>query len=105
MSMQRGVTIDQIKAWLFPILLGIFGTYLWQDVREIKTDIKKLIAQSNIDKTRIDNLERQVFSRGSIFRTSESEPLEKKNHPNQELVSSLFCTDYRKKKQYDIELV
>ena len=31
------------------------------DVNEIKADVKALMAQSNIDKTRIDNLERQVY--------------------------------------------
>lgn len=61
MAAARTSTIDQVKAWLFPTLLSIFGTYIWQDVREIKKDVKALIAQSNIDKTRIDNLERVVY--------------------------------------------
>lgn len=30
-------------------------------MNEIKSDVKALMAQSNIDKTRIDNLERQVY--------------------------------------------
>ena len=34
---------------------------IWHDVSEIKSDVKALMAQSNIDKTRIDNLERNVF--------------------------------------------
>ena len=34
---------------------------IWNDVSEIKADVKALMAQSNVDKTRIDNLERQVF--------------------------------------------
>lgn len=35
---------------------------IWNDVNEIKADVKALMAQSAIDKTRIDNLERAVFS-------------------------------------------
>lgn len=31
------------------------------DIADVKADIKVLMAQSNIDKTRIDNIERQIF--------------------------------------------
>jgi len=31
------------------------------DIADVKADIKVLMAQSNIDKTRIDNIERQVY--------------------------------------------
>lgn len=53
--------MDKFKSWAFPGLVMILATIIWQDVREIKSDIKALMAQSNIDKTRIDNLERSVF--------------------------------------------
>jgi hypothetical protein len=33
---------------------------IWNDVSDIKKDLKVLMAQSNIDKTRIDNLEKQL---------------------------------------------
>ncbi len=51
-----------IKVWVFPSLVSIIAMLIWNDVSEIKADIKALMAQSNIDKTRIDNLERQVYS-------------------------------------------
>lgn len=51
------------KVWLFPTLVSIIGLLIWNDVTEIKSDIKSLMAQSNIDKTRIDNLERQVYGK------------------------------------------
>jgi hypothetical protein len=54
-------TINQFKTWIFPSLVSILGMMIWNDVNEIKSDVKALMAQSNIDKTRIDNLERQVF--------------------------------------------
>ena len=53
--------IAQIKAWLFPSIITVLAAIIWNDVQEIKSDIKLLMAQSNIDKTRIDNLERLVY--------------------------------------------
>lgn len=61
MVAKKTSVVDQVKTWLFPVLLTTFGTYIWQDIKEIKSDVKKLMAQSNIDKTRIDNLERVVY--------------------------------------------
>ena len=54
-------SVAQIKAWLFPSLITILAGIIWNDVQEIKGDVKSLMAQSNIDKTRIDNLERIIF--------------------------------------------
>ena len=49
------------KVWIFPSLVSILAMMIWNDVSEIKSDVKALMAQSNIDKTRIDNLERNVY--------------------------------------------
>ena len=49
-----------IKTWLFPSIVTLLGTLIWRDMQEMRNDIKALLAQSNIDKTRIDNLERQM---------------------------------------------
>jgi hypothetical protein len=54
-------SITAVKSWLFPSLVSILAAVIWHDVNEIKSDVKALMAQSNIDKTRIDNLERAVF--------------------------------------------
>lgn len=54
-------SISSVKAWIFPTLVSLVSLLIWNDVNEIKTDVKSLMAQSNIDKTRIDNLERQIF--------------------------------------------
>jgi hypothetical protein len=53
--------LSQFKNWIFPGLVSILGMMIWNDVNEIKSDVKALMAQSNIDKTRIDNLEREVY--------------------------------------------
>lgn len=55
--------ITAIKTWLFPLLMSGFAGLIWQDVTEIKSDVKALMAQSNIDKTRIDALERAVYNK------------------------------------------
>lgn len=53
--------IQSLKVWIFPSLVSLISLLIWNDVNEIKADVKSLMAQSNIDKTRIDNLERQVY--------------------------------------------
>jgi hypothetical protein len=57
--------LSQFKSWIFPGLVSILGMMIWNDVNEIKADVKALMAQSNIDKTRIDNLEREVYKTSS----------------------------------------
>lgn len=52
--------ITTIKVWLFPTVVTVLSMMIWHDVRQIQDDVKALMAQSNIDKTRIDNLERRV---------------------------------------------
>jgi hypothetical protein len=53
--------IEAFKVWIFPSLVSILAMMIWNDVSTIKADVKALMAQSNIDKTRIDNLERNVY--------------------------------------------
>lgn len=59
-------SISAIKVWIFPTLVSLISLLIWNDVNEIKADVKLLMAQSNIDKTRIDNLERQMFKSASL---------------------------------------
>ena len=65
---QQSSVIAEIKNWLFPgivTIIGIFAGMTLKDIKddlaEVKSDVKALMAQSNVDKTRIDNLERQLF--------------------------------------------
>jgi hypothetical protein len=55
--------IENFKVWIFPSLVSILAMMIWNDVNEIKLDVKALMAQSNVDKTRIDNLERIVYKK------------------------------------------
>lgn len=55
--------IENFKVWIFPSLVSILAMMIWNDVSTIKADVKALMAQSNIDKTRIDNLERIIYKK------------------------------------------
>lgn len=55
-------SIAAFKLWIFPSLVSIMSLMIWQEIKEIKSDVKALLSQSNIDKTRIDNLERYLFN-------------------------------------------
>jgi hypothetical protein len=54
-------SVAAFKVWIFPSLVSLVSLLIWNDVNEIKADVKLLMAQSNIDKTRIDNIERQLY--------------------------------------------
>jgi hypothetical protein len=55
--------VGTFKVWIFPGLVSILAMMIWNDVTEIKSDVKALMAQSNVDKTRIDNLERIIYKK------------------------------------------
>ena len=69
-AMRENPSVNAFKVWIFPSLVSIIALLIWNDVNEIKSDVKALMAQSNIDKTRIDNLERQVYKTSASFPTS-----------------------------------
>jgi len=69
-AMNENPTLKSIKLWIFPSLLSLVALLIWSDVNEIKSDVKMLMAQSNVDKTRIDNLERVVYKTATSFPTS-----------------------------------
>ena len=52
--------LNQIKLWLFPALVSILAGIIYKEVLEIRSDVKMLLAQSNVDKTKIEQLQKQV---------------------------------------------
>jgi len=68
--MKENSSVEAFKVWIFPSLVSIVSLLIWNDVNEIKADVKALMAQSNVDKTRIDNLERVVYKKAASFPTS-----------------------------------
>ena len=67
--MNESLNLRAVKVWIFPSLVSLVSLLIWSDVTEIKAELKILMAQSNIDKTRIDNLERQVYKTAASFPT------------------------------------
>jgi len=59
-SAPKGSMVTTIKLYLFPALVTIISMLIWRDISELRADVKALLAQSNIDKTRIDNLTNDV---------------------------------------------
>ena len=68
--MRETPTTNAFKVWIFPSLASAMALLIWNDVSEIKSDVKQLMAQSNVDKTRIDNLERVVYKTAASFPTN-----------------------------------
>ena len=68
--MRENPSIQAFKVWIFPTLVSLVSLLIWNDVNEIKADVKALMAQSNVDKTRIDNLERVVYKTATSFPNS-----------------------------------
>lgn len=69
-TMRETPTTNAFKVWIFPSLASAMALLIWNDVNEIKSDVKQLMAQSNVDKTRIDNLERVVYKTAASFPTN-----------------------------------
>ena len=67
MVKKESSALEAFKIWIFPSLVSVLAMMIWNDVNEIKADVKMLMAQSNIDKTRIDNLERQVYRSNASY--------------------------------------
>ena len=53
-------TIQNIKAWAAPILFSSVTYLLWQDISEMKSDVKKLLAESEYKRAIIETLKEDV---------------------------------------------
>jgi len=58
--------IEKLKAYIFPSLLSLLWLIIWHDISEMKSDIKMLLQQSSVDKTKIENLERMVYGKSTV---------------------------------------
>ena len=70
---------------------------IWRDVTELRNDVKALLAQSNVDKTKIESLEKDV-------RTLEQAVFNKRITASLESKEPLFATIFFKHEDfYDIK--
>lgn len=76
-------TINQIKSWAFPILVAVLGWMIKTDISEMKSDVKALLAQSNVDKTKIEHLEHDVdVLNKAVFKVSKNAPSSSREKDN-----------------------
>jgi len=66
-SAPKGSMVATIKLYIFPALVTVISMLIWRDISELRSDVKALLAQSNIDKTRIDNLMNDVKALETII--------------------------------------
>jgi hypothetical protein len=52
--------VNSVKLYFFPSLVTILAMLIWRDVSELRSDVKSLLAQSNVDKTEIQHLKKDV---------------------------------------------
>jgi len=61
---------NSIKVYFFPSLVTMLAMLIWRDVSELRSDVKSLLAQSNVDKTEIINLKKDVdILNRQVFKT------------------------------------
>jgi exoribonuclease R len=59
-SVPEKSVMNTVKVWLFPTVISILALMLYDDIKEIKSDVKQLLAQSASDHAEIMNLKNQV---------------------------------------------
>lgn len=70
-SGEKTSIISTLKIYVFPSLVTILAMMIWRDVTELRADVKSLLAQSNIDKTKIESLQKEVqMLQNKVFNTT-----------------------------------
>lgn len=68
-EIKKDSLLNVVKLWVFPSLVTVLSLMIWRDINEMRADVKALLAQSNIDKTKIDNLEKDVkFLQDAVYK-------------------------------------
>jgi hypothetical protein len=81
---------DKALIGLFTFIVGM----MWNDIREMKSDIKTLIINNSESKSRIDALERQLFKNSSYKKPIPFENPPKKVIQNQVAILNKDEDDY-----------
>jgi hypothetical protein len=75
-------TIATVKTWLFPTLFTMFSYMLYDDIKEIKSDVKILLTKSASDHTEIINLKENILNiNKKVFSINNISSNNKKNYP------------------------
>lgn len=52
--------LNTVKVWLFPSVITVMSYMLYEDIKEIKADVKQLLTQAAADHNEIINLKENV---------------------------------------------
>jgi hypothetical protein len=95
-SAPKGSMVTTIKLYIFPALVTVISMLIWRDISELRADVKALLAQSNIDKTRIDNLTNDV-------RMLEEAVFNKKTRAHSSVYNYNHDPYFKPEEEYDIK--
>ena len=56
----ESTTINKVKAWASPVLFSGIAFIFWQGITEMKTDIKKLLAESEYRRAKEEQMEKDI---------------------------------------------
>ena len=89
--MEQDKILTTVKAWITPMLLMAVSVIMYDNMQEMKSDIKKLLAQSSADQIRLEYLEQEVGNLKSKVYASqdESNKNNKNEKPKAELIAIL----------------
>ncbi len=97
---KKNDAVSILKVWLFPALVTLLSTIIWRDVTELKSDVKALLAQSNVDKTRINSLERQIDIINQLIMQQKPSGSNAPSVPLQKSIANVEFTILPNKKKY-----
>ena len=102
-------TIEKIKAWAAPILFSSVTYLLWQDISEMKSDVKKILSESEYRRAKVETLEEDVKQlKQSVYYNKKTTYFDTNESKKMQLVSqmqNLFFineNEYRLRKKFKV---
>ena len=94
-------TIQKIKAWAAPILFSSVTYLLWQDISEMKSDVKKLLAESEYKRAIIETLKEDVNQlKQSVYYNKKTTYFDTNESKKMKLVSQMQNLFYINENEY-----
>ena len=88
----KNSVLNTVKAYIFPSLVSILAMMIWRDVNELRADVKQLLAESNANKVKVENLEKQVQQLNqAVFRIPKPISSVPKSTDNQRFTHAYAC--------------
>lgn len=75
-------TVNAIKEYIAPILLGIVGVFVWSTLAELRSDVKLILIQQSADKVRMEIVEADVALLKSVAYNSRQNASDRENNKN-----------------------